>query len=75
MTGLPSPLPAAATTTTSPTVVCGNRPPNPLPSGQTILINSSGECILNVPQTISRGANLRVEPGKRFRVNGNLVVQ
>lgn len=55
----------------------GSVPPNPLPNGSEVYINPSlnGECILNVPQTISRGANLRVEPGKRFRVNGNLVVQ
>lgn len=55
----------------------GNIPPNPLPSGSSILINPSGtaECILNVPQTINAGASLRVEPGKRFRVNGNLIIR
>lgn len=55
----------------------GIMPPNPLPSGSSIFINPSGtaECILNVPQTINTGASLNVEPGKRFRVNGNLIVR
>ena len=54
----------------------GNIPPNPLPSGSSIFINpaGNGECILNIPQTITRGATIRVEPGKRFRVNGNLII-
>ncbi|MCA0382602.1 MAG: peptidoglycan DD-metalloendopeptidase family protein [Bacteroidetes bacterium] len=50
-------------------------PPNPLPAGNIILINGTGECILNVPQTISAGATLRVVSGKLFRVNGNLIRQ
>jgi hypothetical protein len=52
----------------------GILPPNPLPSGSTILINGSGACILNVPQTVSPGATFRVEAGKAIRVNGNLQV-
>ena len=50
-------------------------PPNPLPAGNTIVINGNGECILNVPQTISKGANIRVEVGKRLRINGNLIIK
>lgn len=50
-------------------------PPNPLPPGSTIVIAGSGECILDIPLTISSGAILRVEPGKIFRVNGNLIRQ
>jgi large repetitive protein len=55
--------------------VDGFKPPNPLPAGNTIIINGSGECIMDVPQTISRGASFRVEPGKQFRVNGNLIIK
>lgn len=53
----------------------GLMPPNPLPANSLILINGAGECNLNVPQTINTGASLRVEPGKLFRVNGNLLIQ
>lgn len=53
----------------------GIMPPNPLPAGRTIIINGSGECILNVPQTISAGATLNVANGARFRVMGNLIRQ
>jgi hypothetical protein len=52
-------------------------PPATLPKGDIIVINpaGSGECVLNVAQTIAKEASLRVEPGKRFQINGNLVVQ
>jgi hypothetical protein len=53
----------------------GTLPPNPLPAVSTIVINGSGECFLNVPQTISAGASFRVEPVKLLRVNGNLIIQ
>jgi hypothetical protein len=52
-------------------------PPAVLNTG-TIIINpaNDGECILNVQQTILRGANLNVLTGKRFRVpNGIQIVQ
>jgi hypothetical protein len=53
----------------------GRLPPNPLPAGSLIVINGSGECVLDIAQTISSGATLRVEPGKQLRVNGNLIRQ
>jgi subtilisin-like proprotein convertase family protein len=53
------------------------KPPASLPSGSQIIINptSNGECILNVTQTISQGASIKVLTGKKFRVPGNLIVQ
>lgn len=53
------------------------KPPTTLPSGSQIIINptSNGECILNVTQTISQGASIKVLTGKKFRVPGNLIVQ
>jgi hypothetical protein len=55
----------------------GIKPPNPLPRGNTLLINppDNGECVLDVPLTINPGANLRVEQGKKFRINGNLIIK
>lgn len=52
----------------------GQIPPSVLPAGSTITVNpaGSGECILNVTQTLQSGATLNVAPGKRFRITGNL---
>lgn len=52
-------------------------PPNPLPSGSSIVINHSagGNCTLNVSQTIATGATLTVMTGKNLIVPGALTVQ
>ena len=51
-------------------------PPNPLPAGREIIINpSSGDCILNISQTISAAAKLTVVQNKNFIIPGNLTVQ
>jgi hypothetical protein len=52
-------------------------PPPTLPAGAEIIINpeSSGECILNIPQTVSAGAKLTVQSNKKFNINGNLIIQ
>jgi hypothetical protein len=51
-------------------------PPSPLPQYSAIVISpaGSGECVLNVPMTISEGGQLKVEAGKKFRVLGNLKI-
>lgn len=52
-------------------------PQSPLPPYSAIIINpaGTGECILNVPITISQGGHLTVQPGKNFRVLGNLTIE
>jgi hypothetical protein len=52
-------------------------PPSPLPAYSIVSINpaGAGECVLNVPATISKGTQLIVQPGKKFRVQGNLTIQ
>jgi hypothetical protein len=52
-------------------------PPAVLPAGSEIVIRTPdrGECILNVPQTISAGSKLIVEDNKHFRISGNLLMQ
>ncbi len=52
-------------------------PPNPLPAGQSIVINhvDGGNCVLNVSQTISSGASLTIQTGKNLLVPGNLTIQ
>lgn len=51
-------------------------PPNPLPAGKEILIDpSNGDCILNVQQTISQGAGLRINKNKNLLLPGNLILQ
>ena len=52
-------------------------PPSPLPPYSAIFIDPAGggECILNVPMTISRGNQLTLQPGKKFRILGNLTIQ
>lgn len=50
-------------------------PPNPLPAGNEIIIDPSGDCILNVPQTISAGAKFTIRNNKNLLLPGNLVIQ
>lgn len=52
-------------------------PPQVLDKEGIIIINPvpGGECILNVPQTIAAGTNLKVAPNARFRIMGNLNIQ
>lgn len=52
-------------------------PPTPLPSGSDIVISPqpAGECILNVPQTISAGATFTVTSGKTIKIPLNLTIQ
>ncbi len=52
-------------------------PPSVLPAGESIVINhiAGGNCVLNVTQTISAGANLTVVTGKNMLVQGNLNIQ
>jgi len=40
----------------------------------TITPVTGGECILNIPQTISKGCTLTVQPGSQFRILGNLTI-
>ena len=51
-------------------------PTSPVPAGTQIVINpqAGGECILNVPVTISNGSSLSVAPGAKFRIAGNLTI-
>lgn len=51
-----------------------NKPPSPLPQNSHIIIApaGNGECILNVAVTIPQGNKLTVQPGKKFRILGNL---
>ena len=52
-------------------------PPAILDKEATIIINpvAGGECILNIPQTISSGTNLKVATNAKFRIMGNLTIQ
>jgi CubicO group peptidase (beta-lactamase class C family) len=52
-------------------------PPAVLPAGDQIVIYpfAGGECVLNVSQTIPSRSSLVVVSGKRFRIQGNLVVE
>ncbi|MEO6452967.1 MAG: serine hydrolase domain-containing protein [Ginsengibacter sp.] len=52
-------------------------PPVILPVGSKIIIDPpiGGECILNTGLTVSPGASLTVQAGKKFRVPGNLTIQ
>ncbi len=52
-------------------------PPAILTSGSTIIIDNipGGEAILNVPQTISAGANLRIMASRRLKVLSDLTIQ
>ena len=52
-------------------------PPSVLPSCSQIFIDppAGEECILNVTQTVLKGAKITVVANKKFRIPGNLVVQ
>ncbi len=52
-------------------------PPSTLPPNDRIVIDPvpGGECVLNVPMTVSSSGNITVENGKRFRIPGNLTIQ
>jgi hypothetical protein len=52
-------------------------PPTVISSGAEIVIDhqANGECILNVAQQVSSGSQLTIKPGKRLRLNGNLIIQ
>ncbi len=52
-------------------------PPAILPAGSEIVIRpvAAGECLLNIPQTISAGSKITVQNDKQFRIAGNLTIQ
>jgi subtilisin-like proprotein convertase family protein len=52
-------------------------PPATLLAGSTITIDPviTGECLLNIPYTVTPGSILRVMPNKKFRVPDNLTIQ
>jgi hypothetical protein len=52
-------------------------PPTPLPTGARIVIDNAigGQCVLNVPQTVSPGGSLIINAGKRLVTTGNLTIQ
>ncbi|MBL0359312.1 MAG: DUF5060 domain-containing protein [Chitinophagaceae bacterium] len=52
-------------------------PPAILTGGTTIVIDppANGECVLNIQQSITNGATLRVMANKKFRVLGALTIQ
>ena len=52
-------------------------PPATLPACSEITINpeSATECILNVQQNIEPGAKINLVAGKKFRIQGNMVIQ
>lgn len=50
-------------------------PPLNLPPGYQIIIDPQGECVLDVPQTISAGSNLTIKAERKFKVNGKLTIQ
>lgn len=45
------------------------KPPDPLPAGAEIIINPSGECVLNVPIVFPANVKLTVIAGKTLKVN------
>jgi hypothetical protein len=55
----------------------GTRPPAVLPNNALIIIDPdiSGECVLDVSQTIPAGASLHVNNGKKFRVKASLLIK
>ena len=52
-------------------------PPAILPTGSTIVIDhaAGGQCVLNVPQTVSTGATLTVLTGKNLIIAGGLSIK
>jgi sugar lactone lactonase YvrE len=55
--------------------VNGVIPPGILPACSKVIVSPSGDCILDIPQTISAGANITVVSGSNFVINGNLTIQ
>ena len=53
----------------------GKIPPAAIAAGDSILINGSGACILNIPYTLTAGATLTVTTGKNFVIQGNFTQQ
>lgn len=51
-------------------------PPQTLPAGAQIIINSagSGTCTVNRAQTVSTGASIIIKPGKKLLLPGNLTI-
>jgi hypothetical protein len=51
-------------------------PPNPIPFGIEVFINHSngGQCVLNVPVTVSTGGKITVNAGKTFRAAANITL-
>jgi hypothetical protein len=50
-------------------------PPTTLPGGAEIVIAGTGECVLNVNQTIAAGAKITIAEGKKIRIPLNLSIQ
>ncbi|MCW3090312.1 MAG: hypothetical protein JWP81_1381 [Ferruginibacter sp.] len=52
-------------------------PPANLAANTEIIIDppATGECILNVPQTIQPGGKITVQPNKKLTIAGNLIIQ
>jgi hypothetical protein len=53
------------------------KPPALLPSNGRIVVDpqGTGECILNIQQTIPAGAEIIINPGKKFKINGGLQIK
>jgi hypothetical protein len=56
---------------------CNLIPPATLPAFSSIIIDhaAGGQCLLNVPQNIAKGASFIVKAGKNLLVNGGLLIQ
>ncbi|MEN9570520.1 MAG: hypothetical protein RL172_1751 [Bacteroidota bacterium] len=52
-------------------------PPSPLPANSAIVIDhaAGGQCVLNVPQTLSQGSTITVNAGKNMVVQGAITIQ
>lgn len=54
----------------------GLRPGNSIPAGVMIVIDPvGGDCLMNVPVTISKGASIIIKEGKNLIVNGMLIIK
>lgn len=55
----------------------GQAPPSTLPEGSMIIINppAGSECIMNVAQTIAKGARINITAGRKINVKGKLTMQ
>jgi hypothetical protein len=51
-------------------------PPTPIPNGTVVNISpgAAGECILNIPVRIPANVNLNVQPGKKIKVLGDMII-